>query len=265
MGLATTNPTSPAATLRDRIIGYLAALRVPVPAEELDQALSKAEREKLSHLAFLEALLGEQATRRRERAIERRIHDAHFSERSTLETFDWEFNKNAIDRVQFEQLATGDFIRRHENLVTVGQSGIGKSHLIQAIGIKACALGLRVRYTTSAALLRDLTASLADKTLPEKLRLYTRPALLIIDEFGFERLERQDCPQAASLLYKVIDLRHAKQSTALVTNVDFDSWPAYLGDPPLAMAFMDRLVDGAIILKIPEARSYRAHRSRPKP
>lgn len=252
-------------TLRDRILGYLAALRAPVPPEELDQALTRAEREKLSHLAFLEVLLGEQATRRRERAIERRIHEAHFAERATLEAFDWEFNKNAIDRVQFEQLATGDFIRRRENLVIIGESGIGKSHLMQAVGIKACALGFRVRYTTSAALLRDLTASLADKTLPEKLRAYTRPPLLILDEFGFERLERQDCPQAASLLYKVIDLRHGKQSTALVTNVDFEAWPGYLGDPPLAMAFMDRLVDGAIIMKIREARSFRANRSRHTP
>jgi len=84
---------------------------------------------------------------------------------------------------------------------------------------------------------------------------------LIIDEFGFEKLERIDCPQAANLLYKVIEVRYPRRSIALVTNVDFESWNDYLGDPPLAMAFLDRVVDGAILLKI-EGKSYRAHRAR---
>jgi len=85
---------------------------------------------------------------------------------------------------------------------------------------------------------------------------------LIIDEFGFDKIERVECPQAASLLYKVIDSRTKKRSTALVTNVDFEDWKDYLPDAPLAMAFLDRLVDGALILKIPKAKSYRANRSK---
>ena len=84
---------------------------------------------------------------------------------------------------------------------------------------------------------------------------------MIIDEFGFDRIERAAAPQAASLWYKIIDARSQQASTALVTNVDFDAWGDYLGDPPLALAFLDRLVDGAIILKI-KGKSYRAHRSR---
>jgi DNA replication protein DnaC len=138
----------------------------------------------------------------------------------------------------------------------------GKSHLIQAIGRQACALDFRVRYWTSAGLLEELTASLADKSLPDRLRYYARFDLLIIDEFGFDKIERTECPEAASLLYKVIDSRTKKKSTALVTNVDFDNWKAYLPDAPLAMAFLDRLVDGALILKIPKAKSYRANRSK---
>ena len=82
---------------------------------------------------------------------------------------------------------------------------------------------------------------------------------MIIDEFGFDKLEREDYPQASSLLYKVIDGRTRARSTALVTNIDFESWGDYLGDPPLAMAFLDRIVDGAIILKF-RGKSYRAHR-----
>jgi len=147
----------------------------------------------------------------------------------------------------------------------IGQSGVGKSHLMQAIGRQACALDYRVRYWTSAGLLGELTASLADKSLPRRLRYYARFDLLIIDEFGFDKIERTECPEAASLLYKVIDSRTKKRSTALVTNVDFEDWKDYLPDAPLAMAFLDRLLDGALILRIRKAKSYRANRSKNLP
>jgi len=155
-----------------------------------------------------------------------------------------------------------EFIRRGDNLVLAGQSGVGKSHIVQAVGRAACALGYRVRYTTSAELLRDLTASLADHTLPQRLRYYSNFELLVIDEFGFDKIERAESSQAASLLYKVVDSRSPQRSTALVTNIGFEAWADYLGDAPLAMAILDRLVDGAIVLKI-EGRSYRAHCSKP--
>jgi len=227
--------------------------------EDLDAGLAKAEREGLSHLAFLHELLGEQANLRRERSIERRIRAARFSERKTLEEFDWNFNRQSIDRVQIEELATAELIRRKDNLLIVGQSGVGKSHIVQAIGIRACSAGHTVRYTTSAELIDTLTSALADKTLPKKLRQYIRPELLIVDEFGFDRVERMESPQSASLLYKVVDARHRKGSIALITNIDFDAWGAYLGDPPLSMALLDRLIHHATIIKIPtKARSYRS-------
>jgi hypothetical protein len=148
----------------------------------LDESLSQAEKENLSHLQFLDLLLGAQANARRERSIARRIREADFAENKTLEGFDWNFNPKTFDRVQIEELATGDFIRRRTNLVMVGWSGIGKSHIIQALGQKACVHGYRVLYRTSSELLRDLTASLADKTLPARLRRYASPDLLIIDK-----------------------------------------------------------------------------------
>lgn len=227
--------------------------------EQLDAALSRAEREGLSHLEFLRVLVSEQANGRRERRIARLIRAAGFAETKALADFDWQFNAAAIDRVRIETLAEGEFIGRRQNLVWVGQSGVGKSHLIQAIGQSACVLGYRVRYETSASVLQDLTAALADQTLPRRLRDYGKFDLMILDEFGFDRVERLESPQAASLLYKLINARSGR-STALVTNIDFEAWGEYLGDPPLAMAFLDRIVDGAIILKI-HGKSYRAHRA----
>ena len=233
---------------------------MPLCGEAFDAALAHAEREGLSHLQFLHLLIAEQAGQRRERSIAHRIRDAHFREPKTLTTFDWQFNAKSIERARVEELASGEFIRRRDNLVLAGQSGVGKSHIIQALGQQACVLGWRVRYTTSADLLLDLRAKLADQTLPSRVRYYSRFDLLIIDEFGFDRLERLEAPQAASLLYKVIDARSQQRSTALVTNIDFQAWGEYLGDPPLAMALLDRIVDGAIILKI-AGKSYRAHRA----
>jgi len=103
--------------------------------------------------------------------------------------------------------------------------------------------GYRVRYVTSAKLLEELTAASGDKTLSSKVRYYSRFDLLIIDEFGFDKLERREYPESPSLLYKVIDSRSRRGSTAIVTNVEFKEWTDYLGDPPLVMAMLDRLVD----------------------
>jgi DNA replication protein DnaC len=253
-------PPAPHQDLRERILADFSVLRVPLTAAHLDAALAQAAQDGCSHLELLHRLITDQAGLRRERSTARRIREARFAELKTLASFDWDFNAKAIPRVQIEDLATGAFIRRRQNLVFAGQSGVGKSFLVQAIGHAACAQGQRVRYITSAELLADLSARLADRTLSERVRYYARFELLIIDEFGFDRIERSDTPQAASLLYKIMDARSQKASTALVTNIDFEAWGEYLGDPPLAMAFLDRLVDGAIILKI-QGKSYRAHRA----
>jgi DNA replication protein DnaC len=256
-------------TLRDpklveRIAEHLSVLRIPLTADQLDEQLRLAEQRQLSPLAFLERFLSEPARSRQERSIERRMHEAGFRDAATLESFDWKFNAKSIDRLQMEELATGDFIRRRDNLVFVGQSGLGKSHLMQAIARRCCVVGYRVRYRSSAQLLQDLQSAAGEGTLPRRVRFYSRCDLLIIDEFGFDRLERLECAQAPSLLYKVIDSRSQQASTALVTNVDFESWGDYLGDPPLAMALLDRVVDGAIIHRF-QGKSYRAHRAKTVP
>ena len=244
-------------SLRERVLEHFAILRVPLTLEHFDKVLCEAEEKQFSHLDFLQTLLEKLANERRERAIERRIKKARFRERATLEQFDWSFNKQAIDRVQFEELGTGDFVRRKNNVIIVGQAGIGKSMLIQALGIRACT-AFSVRYATSAELMTTLAAALADRSLPHALRQYTQPDLLIIDEFGFDRIERLEYPNAPSLLYKVIDARCGRASTALITNIDFDAWGSYLGDAPLAMALLDRIVNHAIVIKIKKGRSYRA-------
>lgn len=258
---APTRKTVAAWNLHGDVTAALRTLGVAVAPEALDAALSAAEKESLSHLEFLHRLLAGPAEARLQRALERRLRDAKFRELTTLDGFDWEFNAQGLDRRSIEHLATCDFVRRHENVILVGQTGLGKSRILQAVGHAACVQGYRVRYATSAKLLREFTAALADGTCSRMLEEYTRLDLLLIDEFGFDRPEREAQAQASTFYYRLLDARTGRRSTALATNIDFGAWADYLGDPPLATAFLDRLVDGAVILKL-TGRSYRAHRAR---
>jgi DNA replication protein DnaC len=256
--------TAAAPNLHGDVTAALQTLGVGVTPEALDAALSAAEKESLSHLEFLHRLLAGPVEAKLQRALERRIRAAKFRERTTLEGFDWEFNAKGVDRRSIEQLATCDFVRRHENVIMVGQTGLGKSRIIQSVGMAACVQGHHVRYSTSAHLLQEFTAALADGTLTRVLAEYARFDLLLIDEFGFERLEREVEGRASTFYYRLLDARNGRHSTALVTNVDFTKWEEYLGDATLAGAFIDRLVDGAVILKL-TGRSYRAARARRMP
>jgi len=250
--------------LHDDVTAALKTLGMVLAPGVLDAALSAAEKESLSHLQFLHRLLAGPAEAKRERAIERRIRVAQFRELTTLEGFDWEFNAQGVDRRIIEPLATCDFVRRHENVVLVGQTGLGKSRILQAVGHAGCVLGYRVRYATSAKLLQESTAALADGSFAEMLEEYARFDLLLIDEFGFDRLEREGRSQASNFYYRLLDARTGRRSTALATNIDFKDWGDYLGDPPLAAAFLDRLVHGALVLKL-SGRSYRVHGTRSVP
>jgi DNA replication protein DnaC len=261
----TRNRTTKAAIphrLHEDIAAALRTLGIVLAPGALDAALSAAEKESLSHLEFLHRLLAGPAEAKRERALERRMNQARFRELTTLEGFDWQFNAQGLDRRSIEQLVTCDFVRRSQNVILVGQTGLGKSRILQAVGQAACVLGYRVRYATSAKLLQDFTAALADGSFARMLNEYARFDLLLIDEFGFDRLEREAQSQASTFYYRLLDARTGRHSTALATNIDFAAWADYLGDPPLATAFLDRLVDGAVILKL-TGRSYRAHRARP--
>jgi DNA replication protein DnaC len=260
-GPSRATPSRARRSLHDDVTAALRTLGIALTGEALDAALSAAEAEGLGHLEFLHRLLAGPAEARLQRALERRVRAARFRELTTLEGFDWSFNAQGVDRRVVEQLATCDFVRRRENVILVGQSGLGKSRILQAIGHAACVQGYRVRYATSAGLLQKFTAALADGTCSRMLDDYARFDLLLIDEFGFDRLEREAQAQASTFYYRLLDARTGRRSTALATNIDFGAWADYLGDPPLATAFLDRLVDGAVILKL-TGRSYRAHRAR---
>jgi len=158
------------------------------------------------------------------------------------------------------ELAKLDFVRRNQSLVIAGNSGTGKSHLAKALLLIGCAQQFRCRYTTATDMLATLLAGRADNTIPERLKRYTSPQILLIDEVGFDRLEQEDAKQAA-LFFKVIDGRYCKGSTLLTTNIDFQELGDYLGDPVITTALVERLIHHAIIINI-QGPSWRIHESK---
>ena len=241
------------------ITELLQELKLTTILTHLEQESLQALRDKITPLLFLQRLLQREVDARTERRIERRIRESRLPERKTLHDFDFGFQPS-LDRRQVMSLATLDFLTQGHSLILAGHSGTGKSHLAKALMLEACRKNIRCRYTTACDMLTELKSGLVDDTLEEKLKVYTNPDLLCIDELGFDRLE-QDQTRPASLFFKVIDKRYGKKSTILTTNMDFRSLGTYLGDPVLTAAMVDRLVHHAIILNI-EGPSWRMHQSK---
>lgn len=238
-----------------RLIEALEELRLYDMVAALRRELDEGPRPDDNRLDFLWRLVQAQLRGLRERRIARRLKEARFPAAKSLDAFDWAFNPK-IDRELIEQLATLDFVRQGRNVLCAGMSGTGKSHICIALGHLACAAGLRVRYTTSAAMLDNLYASLATHTLRAALRPYVYVHLLIIDEVGIDRPER-DTNRDASLFYKVVQARYeGVKSTVLTTNIEWEDWVQYLGDERATSAILDRLVHRGYTLHF-KGMSYR--------
>lgn len=225
----------------------------------LEKELSEAAEKALPPTELLERLLAVEANALIERRMERRIKDSRLPDRKLLSDFDFAF-QTGLNKAQVMEIAKLDFVGRKQGLVIAGNSGTGKSHIAKALLLLGCSRLYRCRYTTAADMLAELMASRADDSFYEKLKTYTSPDILLIDELGFDRLEQQDA-RNASLFFKVIDGRYCKGSTLITTNIDFKELGDYLGDPVVATAIVDRMVHHSIIINI-EGPSWRMHESK---
>ena len=174
-------------SLHDDVTAALETLGVGCLPMRSTRRSSVAERESLGHLEFLHRLLAGPAEAKQQRALERRIGHAHFHELTTLDGFDWAFNAKGLDRRAVEQLATCDFVRRRENVILVGQTGLGKSRILQSRA-RRLRPGIPGPLRDQPKLLQEFTAALADGTFAPHAGAYARFDLLLIDEFGFDRL-----------------------------------------------------------------------------
>ena len=251
-------PDIPADDVVGRIRRHLTFLGLPRIDEQLEEHLAWATTERPAPSALLERVFADQAAVKLEKRIERRIVTSRLPARKMLENFDWPFQPK-LDKGVVMELARLDFVRRAEDLILTGKSGTGKSHILQAFGLRACQQQISVRYARCVDLLDDLYAGLADGTYPTRMKLWVAPELLIIDDVGLGQVrKRDDEPTPAHTLYNLIDQRHTKTSTAVTSNIKLSAWGRYLGDATVAAALLDRLAMRALRIDI-DGPSYRQH------
>jgi DNA replication protein DnaC len=242
-----------------RIKQHLTTLKLAAMRKALDAELAKALKQPLAPTELLERLLQIEANSLIERRIERRIRESKLPERKLLSDFDFVF-QTGVDKAQIMELAKLDFVGRKQGMVLAGNSGTGKSHLAKALLLIGCKQLRRCRYTTAADMLTYLLSGLSDNSLHRRLKQYTAPDILLIDEIGFDRLEQHDA-RNASLFFKVIDGRYCKGSTLITTNIAFKELGDYLGDPVVTTAIVDRMVHHSVIISI-DGPSWRMHESK---
>jgi DNA replication protein DnaC len=244
---------------RERIQEYLK--RLGLKGLDIDAHLAWVKKQKVGELEATEGLLAQAVALKRERSIEWRIKGSGLKVRKTMACFDWAFQPK-LDRRVIDDLFTLSFVNRREDLLITGKTGTGKSHILQALTIKACEQEWMVRYARCVDLIDDLYAGLADDSYERRMRKWCRPPLLVIDDVGLGQLKRRDDePTAAHMLFTLLDRRHGKATTALTSNIKLSAWGNYLGDATLAAAVLDRLAATSIRIDI-SGPSYRQHLAR---
>ncbi len=188
-------------------------------------------------LPYLSDLISLEAAKRQENGVKARIVGAHFPTLKTIESFDFTLQPN-LPKAKLLEHFEGTFVDAHRNVILRGPPGVGKSHILSAIGLAMCMRGYRVLFTTAAALLMKLIAAKKAATLERHYRSYDRIDLLLIDELGYVPFERE----ATDLLFQLISQRYERRSIALTTNLPFEKWTQVFPDEMAATAVIDRLV-----------------------
>jgi len=232
-------------------------LRLSGLAGSLDLRLQEANSNQLPYLQFLELLLQDELNVRAQRQVERRKKAAAFRDLKPLEDFDWSFNPS-IKRSQIFDLATGQFIRQHRDILLLGPPGVGKSCLAQGLGHAAIRAGFIVLYCSVFDLVRQMQADQSPAEAQRTLTRYLKPDLLCIDDFGMKHFP----PKSAETLLELIVRRHQNRSTLMTSNRPIEDWGQLLGDMPAATAILDRFLQQAEIIQI-TGRSYRLRNQSP--
>jgi len=229
----------------------LKRLRLGYLLNTLPERLALARRNQLDYAAFLQIILADEVTRRDNRNLEMHLQKAGFEEICRLEDFDWTAQVT-VDRRLVDAVFSLDFLNRHEHVLFVGPVGVGKSFLAQALGYAAVRAGHSVRFIRADAFFRTLAQSRIDHTLEKTFRSFITPDLIILDDFGLQKLAAQ---QSADL-YELIIARHRQSSFAITSNRAVDEWLGLFDDPILGNSALDRLANASYQI-ILEGTSYR--------
>jgi len=235
---------------------HLKTLKLPTFLREYDKVARQCANEGVDHVRYLLRLSELELIDRERRMVERRIRQAKFPAVKSLDSFDFTAIAS-LNKMLVMELARGEYIERRENVIALGNSGTGKTHVGLGLGLAACQKGLTVGFITAAALVHELIEARDEKRL---LRLQKRLAnykLLIIDELGFVPLSKT----GAELLFEVFSQRYERASTLITSNLPFDEWTEIFGSERLTGALLDRITHHVHILEM-NGDSYRLKQSR---
>lgn len=235
-------------TLREQLLHLGLSQAAGVLGHELSEAV---QHQRPPH-RVLHRLLSEEIRHREERRIKAGLRWSGLPTGMTLENFDFGFQP-AIDRRQIETLATGSFVAEAMSVLLLGPPGVGKTHLAVALGIVAIQRGFAVAFYRFDELLHEMRKDAEIPLSRLRRKKYFKAAYLIVDELGFDALDRAD----ASLFFRLVSHRYARGAIAITANKNVKEWPAvFADDEPLTMAILDRLLHKSVVLNI-QGRSYR--------
>ena len=235
---------------------HLKSLRLPTVLREYGKLAKQAAAEGLDHVQFLARLIELEMIDRERRMIERRIKAAKFPAVKSLDSFDFKAIP-ALNKMQVLELARCEWVERRENVIALGPSGTGKTHIALGLGLSACQKGLSVGFVTAAALVHELMEARDERRLLRLQKQMVSYKLLIIDELGFVPLSKT----AAELLFELISQRYERGATLITSNLPFDEWTETFGSERLTGALLDRLTHHVNILEM-NGDSYRLGQSK---
>lgn len=230
---------------------HLKGLRLPTMLREHAKVAGRCATENVDHLGFLLQLCELELIDRERRASERRLKAARFPVHKTLDTFDYTAQPS-VNKVLIAELARGEYVEKRENLLLVGNSGTGKTHLAIGLGIAACGQGRRVRFIRVTELITQLMEAREDRDLMRLRKQFAKLDLLILDELGYVPASKV----GAELLFDVIGNAYERMSLIVTTNLPFENWTEVLGSERLTGATLDRLTHRCHIIEA-SGESYR--------
>jgi len=235
---------------------HLKALKLPTFLREHDKLARQCAAEGADHPTYLLRLAELELLDRERRLVERRIRQARFPAVKSLDSFDFAAIPS-LNKMLVLELARGEYVERRENVIALGNSGTGKSHVALGLGLAACQKGLTVGFTTAAALVHELLEARDERRLLRLQKQLAGYKLLIIDELGYVPLSTT----GAELLFEVFSRRYERGSVLVTSNLPFDEWTSVLGAERLTGALLDRLTHHVHILEM-NGDSYRLKASR---
>ncbi len=224
---------------------HLKALRLPTFLREYDKLARQCAAEGVDHSRYLLRLAELEMIDRERRTVERRIKEARFPVVKSLDSFDFTAIPS-LNKTLVLELARSEYVGRRENVIALGNSGTGKTHIALGLGLTACQKGLPVGFTTAAALVNELHEARDEKRLQRLQRQLAGLKLLIVDELGYVPLS----PTGAELLFEVFSQRYERGSIIVTSNLPFDEWTGVLGSERLTGALLDRLTHHVHILEM---------------